>query len=505
MRRSAPVTTPQPRGVAPTSLTIVVSVLAALPMWIVCRPPLEDWPLHLSTTRVVHSLHDPRFGLDADFVLTLGRTQYVSYYLLGSVLAYVVGVSIANRLLASIYLAGSVWAMRWLIRSLGGDERASLLLVPLLYGPLFGLGLLPFLLGIPVLFCALAAFLDHVERPTFARGALAAMLATLLFFVHVVPFGLLGVGVAAAFPYRDRRRWLASIAVVVPAAVAALAWIARSDSGHQLLDAIASPSRSNRASPLEALAALPPWIFDLFTDSSDGVIAALLMALAIVAVALTRRAPIDRRLMRYTALPLSCLVLYFVTSRSNGFMWPVAERFPSLCAITAIPLIRFPQGRAGAASAVAAALLAVVASVNVAVHFVAFERDEVGDLDGALAAMEPRKHVAALIFDRGSQLVHCNPFLHFGAYYQLDKGGVVQFSFAGYNHWPTDYRPGHYPPPGGPARPRWEWSPEQVTIDELAPYYDYVLTRGEGFHPPEGTFHLAFQGARWQVWERDAK
>ena len=43
-----------------------------------------------------------------------------------------------------------------------------------------------------------------------------------------------------------------------------------------------------------------------------------------------------------------------------------------------------------------------------------------------------------------------------------------------------------------------------MPITELYPYYDYVLTRGDGFHPPAGTFHLAWSGEHWGVWQHDS-
>jgi hypothetical protein len=30
-----------------------------------------------------------------------------------------------------------------------------------------------------------------------------------------------------------------------------------------------------------------------------------------------------------------------------------------------------------------------------------------------------------------------------------------------------------------------------------------VLERGDGFHPPPGTYHVAFRGVQWSVWARD--
>ena len=76
-------------------------------------------------------------------------------------------------------------------------------------------------------------------------------------------------------------------------------------------------------------------------------------------------------------------------------------------------------------------------------------------------------------------------------------------SYAGYAHWPFDYLPGKAPPPGGPARLRWEWTPEQTNATgELGGYYDYVLTRGAGFDADRNGFRARFQGERWAVWER---
>jgi len=39
-------------------------------------------------------------------------------------------------------------------------------------------------------------------------------------------------------------------------------------------------------------------------------------------------------------------------------------------------------------------------------------------------------------------------------------------------------------------------------MGELYPYYDYVLTRGEGFRPPANAFRPSFHSGKWTVWER---
>ena len=212
-------------------------------------------------------------------------------------------------------------------------------------------------------------------------------------------------------------------------------------------------------------------------------------------------------------MPAVCFVLYFVLDPASGFMWPLAQRFVSLGAITLIPLCRLPEGARGRRLTAAALALAVLSIVNTGAHFVHFARTEVAGFVAMLDAIEPRSRVAALIFEPGSRVVNGNPFLHFGSFVQAEKGGVVQFSFAGYNHWPIDFVPGRYPPPGAPSRPRWEWNPGLVTADELSPYYDYVLVRGGPMAPPgcdprgvglsvDCPFERTFSDARWALWRR---
>ena len=202
-------------------------------------------------------------------------------------------------------------------------------------------------------------------------------------------------------------------------------------------------------------------------------------------------------------MPIACIVLYFRTGDSLGDVWLFSQRFPIPAMMTMIPLLRIPRGARGWIATCAIAGIGATSIVNTCKHFIDFEKNEVGDIDGAIAAMAPKKRVAGLIYDKFSQVTHFAPFLHFVSYYQVEKGGVVEFTYAGFPHWPFRFKPGHFPPPGGPLRLRWEWTPEQVPINELYPYYDYVLVRGGGFRAPAGTFHVKWRGDKWTVWEKD--
>jgi hypothetical protein len=485
-----------------------VAVVASAPAWIVRHPPMMDLPFHLATIRVIHNFHSPDFGFDQDFNLTLGRTQYVIYYIIGSVLAYVLGVVKANIVLMSAYLGGTVLALRELLKALGRDERLCIFVVPITVNMMFMFGLFPFLLGIPIMFLALATAVRYFAEPTRDRGVLLAALALALFYSHIFPFAIFGLGFAAMFPWTKPQKWIRAGLPTVPALAVLTWWTLFTEAGRLTRGAL-TDSKNDPRQPLDAaIGDAHNWFTNVFRDTSDEsvLIALIVVALAAAGLALgekDRAKPVARA---YVLLPIACVFFYFTSSQAHGYIWLIAQRFPVLFAMTGIPLLRMPGGWRGTLVTAGALAVALASTVNTCKHFIQFQLEEVGDIDGAIASMDSKKRVCALIFDKGSGIINgaLQPFLHFGSYYQVEKGGVVMFTYAGYAHWPIDFKAGHYPPPGGPARQRWEWTPEQVPITEIFPYYDYVLTRGNGFRPPPGTYHVKFRSDRWTVWAKDA-
>jgi hypothetical protein len=451
---------------------------------------------------VVHSYGDPAFGFQNDFFLNLTHTQYALYYVVGSLLAYVLGVAYASVGMMCLYLGGTVLAVRALLMALGKDQRQALFVVPLLVNPMFLTGLLPFMCGMPLMFLALAVTVRHVEKPTRGRGVALGFIAVALFYAHVVPYAIFGVAFAALFPWTRPGKWLPVALPVVPSLLAVAWWIGGSSQGKESAGALSAAFRHPPF--VEAMARFPQWSVDVFRDSTDEWHAIALAVVALVAIGLAqgdrdRAKPAARALL---VIPVVCTIMYFSTGSMLGDVWLFSERFPVPLLMSLTLLLRMPAGGRGWLVTGLAAAVAVSSTVNVCQHFIAFEKDEVGSFDDALAVMEPRKHVAGLIYDKNSSIVNDVPFLHFVSYYQAQKGGVVQFSNSGALYWPVRWKDGHYPPPGVRPRLRWEWMPEQVSMQELYPYYDYVLVRGSGWTPPAGSFRPIFHSAKWSVYQR---
>jgi hypothetical protein len=485
-----------PRWLEPV-LYALLGVLVSAPAWIVAHPPIQDLPYHLATIRVIHSLKDPAYGL-GDFVLTLRNTQYVGYYLLADWLSYVAGVTGANTLLVAAYLAGTVLGLRALLVTLGSDARLCLFSLPLLANRLFFVGLFPFLLGIPVLLFALAVAVGFVRRPSPERGAAIAGLAVALFFLHVVPFGLFVIGFLAMVFARPWRRWAALATPLGPAVLAMLWWLGTTAGSKRF-----HPTNTDNVGFTDKLKRIPYWLADNFVAGGEGWLLIALAVLAVVAIALAFREKGARRYEWGLALvPLTCVTMYFGTAERQEYLWPIAGRFPALCLLTAIPFLRMPARRPGVAVACGAFAVGGLSLWLTCARFVQFERDELGDLEGAIASIPPRMHVAAILGASRSTILNTRPLLHAGSYYQLAKGGVVAFTFAGYPHWPFAFKEGAEPPTG-PAFPTgWEW--QLHTASELSPYYDYVITRGIGWGGSEYTLHFS-DSAGWRVWRRTAQ
>jgi hypothetical protein len=482
-----------------------VAVLATAPAWIVEHPPLQDLPFHVATLRLIHDHGNPAFGFSDVYQLTLLRTEYLLYYVIGDVLAVFLGVKVASVGMMCLYLGGMPLAMRELLRALGRDERLALFAVPLSVNVMFCFGLLPFVFGFPLMLAALAAAVRHFAHPTLKSGTWLGALAVLTFFAHVLPFALFGVGCIATFPWTRPSRWIPAGAPLVLGLVLVAWWILGSKAGG---GAFAAMKTQHPFAPLDsAIQQFTRWSTNVFSDESDErwAIALAFVALAGLGLSLGDRDGAVTAARAWFLLPVACFVSYLSLGDMLGDVWMFGQRFAVPALLTSVPLLRMPRGARGWLVTALALGVAVGSTVNVCQHFIKFEEEEVGDLDLALDTMAPRKRVAGLIYDRGSVVMSSlyAPFLHFVSYYQVEKGGVVQFAYTGFPHWPVQYRPGKYPPPGTMPRLRWEWTPESVPITELFPYYDYVLVRGDGFRPPPGTFHVAFRGRRWIVWARD--
>jgi hypothetical protein len=252
------------------------------------------------------------------------------------------------------------------------------------------------------------------------------------------------------------------------------------------------------------------WLTDVLHGDADlkRLVAWVLLVLVLFAAGAgldhVDTSPLGRRrvrLLRIAGLlaPLAAL-LYFVAPASYDWIWPIHARFPILALLFTIPLLPRARGAIGHLALAGAMLLSALSSSAVADAFVAFEEQEVGALDDAIATIPLGSRTAGLIWDRGSRHVAFSPFIHSVAWVQARRGGAVMFTFDDFPQSPVIFREDARPPR---VPPRWEWTPERVQPDTDLAFYDHVLTRGgPGRMASSAAFEEIFHDGPWRVYRR---
>ncbi|MET0388822.1 MAG: hypothetical protein ABW321_22810 [Polyangiales bacterium] len=485
------------------------------PLWATRYLPIEDLPQHVAAIRVLHSFTDPRFGFEPFFELQLLRTQYLAYYLLVDGLAYLIDLELANRLVVIACAAATPFALLYLLRALGRPRELALFALPLTYNAHLILGFINFLMAIPAALFGLGLAARQAQHATWGRALGLALVAVFTFFCHVVPFGFLLLGVGLLSLGRDLRRTLRLCSPLVPSLALGVIWALQSPAGQATLTAAGSKESTSRAIYQPAAFAwrdLPNWLIDVLHGPEGKQLLIGVAALYVLALVfgLSRLLPhrllgslppppptAAKRFLLLTPLAPLAALAYFVAPTGYDWIWPIAQRFPLLALLFVVPVL--PRQPRIVLWVIATALLCLSWREQTLVRqaFTAFDTQEVGELDAALASIPEGRRVMGLIYARGSRYVKFSPFIHYVAYYQARKGGAVMFTFADFPQSPFRFREGNRPPR---VPPRWEWLPQRVRSPDMA-WYEYVLVRG-GPDPCAGRCTLRFRQGAWSVWQR---
>jgi hypothetical protein len=448
-------------------------------------------------------------------------------------------------------------------RKLGKRAGLGAFALVLFFNAHLVLGFLNFLLGIVVCFIALACLAevrDGIRRGQPRALMLAAWGAAALccFYLHVVPFALLLAVMSLGALYEQlgpalvralrptppasrphSRADAGPYLAFVPAALALLVWLF-TPAGVSTREAARGAGARGRAvyPSVEAnWSELQSWLVDSFAspwDTRCALMAFGALVLWLVAEVIRipwlreRTAPLAQgspgagerpagtpgrepdALLLWTLrafVPVSAL-LYFSLPSSYDWIWPINARFP-LFGLLFLPLwlpAATPPARArwsGVRAGFVTLMLGLaIAQAGVARDaFAGFAREMHG-FDDLLASIPPGQRTATLVYDRYSRHVAFAPFLHVGAYYQAERGGVSFFSFADFPQSPVRFRPERRPPPVGP---RWEWMPERVRVDRDLAWFDYVITDGgAGRIEASRRFERAGQFGRFRLFRRRA-
>ncbi len=485
----------------------VLSAVQLIPIWCVRAHPLPDLPNHLAAVSIWHHLQDARFDFARYYELRLGATPYWTYYLSTHLLAYVVGLDAANRVMLSVCVVGLPVGFAALASRFDRSPWLALFAFPLAWNFNLAIGFVTFAVALALLPFALVAFDAFCARPSFGRGVLAGLLGVGEFFSHLLPWGMyLGCAGMIGLLHEGRTaRRLASRAAVWSAGAAAGLAVIRFGStmhmGHIELPRGMLPFG-------QSLREFPDWVLDVFRTRDDDVISVVLLAawLALLATRLgLRLAPskpnrvvIDRWLheRRAEGCLLVCLIGYFALPRSiytPAYWWGINVRFAAPACLFASLCVPGPIRGWRRWFLVPVGVSASAFAIAVLLHWRAVNLWMTG-LDELARGVAPTERVLVLAFPPWNEPSMKQNFAQ-------SSNALRQAYYGGYN--PDNFDEGF------PIRykqrfpaPRWRF-PETFRWESHARYYDWLLA----FQAPAdllrghtGEARLAGVAGRWTLW-----
>jgi len=449
----------------------IASVAALLPLWVGEYLPMIDLPQHMAQVAIGKAWGDPSYHYQ-DFYQVNWVINHVLARLLAGLLSLFVSVPVAIKLVLSLSIIGFPLSVVWLLRGLRGDPFWALPAFAIAYGYAFNWGFFDFMLAAPLAVLLIAAGNAYATAPSRRRALALVGLAYLCFFTHILALGLgaliAGATIAVARSPRRARLWgLCALASVLPA-VAGIVWATR----------YLSPP-SSTSPPFETAYGVQRFhellsyqLGLLDPDWRQAAIGAVLLGLPF---AMGGRPSRDAR--RWVALALTLCVFFALPKDMFGVAF-VYGRY-AVFVLPALVIALRPGPRAPRLLRWLSLGLVVTQLGLVSARVLAFDR-EASSLNVVLARMLPNKRVLYLATHSESAIVAHPAYLHFGCYYQVKRGGPVDFSFAEF--FANRYRYRKEQDPNLP--PNLEWEPRQFRwAAHGGDRYDYLLVRGPVHEP----------------------
>jgi hypothetical protein len=496
-----------------------LALLAILPLWIGEYLPMVDLPQHAAQLSIGQHWNDPELGYPRYFHANWLTNQLFAYSVVQLFMIFLPLVP-ALKCTLSLAVVGVPLGVRLLLSRVGGSRWLSLLAFPVAYNFCFYWGFLNFIVAIPLGLCFIALAVGYAVAPSRWRALALVACAHFLFFAHVLVLAYSGLIAAAlvlarAPSRRDKLIGCAALASVLPAVAV---WWAT-------IQGLAPSTTGTPVFGYWGLHRLGEFLsFQVGVEERDprgAVIGGVCLLLPFLVGARPAREPwrwipLAVTMLAFFCVPLSAIEVDLIYGRFAAFVLPTllfalelppakpagASRAEPAEASRAEPVEASPPRRgltlAGGRQALAAALVALQL-LSLTLTFRAFDA-EARSLDSVLAAAEPHKRVLYLPTAPASAVSFSWPYSHFGQWYQVKRGGLVDFSFAEF--FPMWYRYRDEQLPGLPDE--FDWHPQSFRWSaHHGERFDYLLVRGpvvsEWFEGEPERVYTVVQNREWTL------
>lgn len=443
------------------------SLLGLFPIWLFPYLPMVDLPQHAAQLAIWRGLDQPGSLFANTFEVERSATNLLAF-LLAHWLSLALPIVVALKIVISLAIIAIPLVVLGLVRSLRGDPWWVFSSLPLGFGCAFGWGFVNYLFAVPLALVLIWLGAEYAGAPTARRAVVLFLLSILLLLTHSIAFLAGGVtaGVLVLARSRSLRAWLVRpLPLLLAAALGGgwLLWVRSSELQAHIRTRWQLGWHRFGDLPVDAVGARP--------RSLD-----LLLAALLVVVPLLLGARPSRAVWRWTPLLVALGLFFFMPSSVIG-TFEVYQRF----AVFVIPgwLFALEPGTAPRTGKAWRRWLAPAAAATFLLAFglrcFGFHHETLG-LREVLARTQPDRRLLSLMFERGSEFFDQPVLLHSGMWYQAERGGIADPSFARFYTSRFRYRRERLPP----LPIDFEWRPELFDWSRNGgDRYDYFLVRSQ--------------------------
>jgi hypothetical protein len=459
-----------------------------LPLWVIRYLPMVDYPQQLAVASILRYYGDPARNLQEAYLPALLRPQGL-FEMICAGLAWLMPMETAGKIVISLCLALVLPATVALCRRTGRPDWYALFALAVTYNHAFYWGFADNLVAYPLVLAG-GALADRLFDRRFGlrEWLLVAGCGVLFYTVHL-QFLLIYVGLVGWLALARRpgpRDLIVRLSALVPGLALGAGVLAWAHLHHgEVMTGYQDRLQASQPYYVGFLGKIEGIPDHLFGNDSGGeqymILAILLLALLALCVPFPRRSGVDWRedllfRSRFLVPALGLLVLFFILPEfASGYF--VSERLIPLIFMMLVPCLPVPGRARWRPVALLLGGLLILQLGQTFASFLEFGAESAG-LQELLASTDPGQPLAGLLYEKSSVAWASPPvMIQFPAYYQVEKGGRLHFSFVQFFNSPVRYRPGRNWEDGLLAE--WdEWSPQKFSYPRHGRYFRYFLVRG---------------------------
>ena len=423
-------------------LVLILTFLSLLPIWIVEFPPLQDYPFHLLEAHIFANYWNPNFSFQEIFHISYFPTPYILMYYMFLVLNHVFSIHVAGKIILSLYIILLPLSYFYLIHAINKEKIIfGFFSYLFMYNYFFNMGFINFSLSVPLLLFALGYWFKTKKYANWIHRTILSILILFVYMCHYFAFCVLFVMIIVLSSYflRKPKKILANLVVFLPSLILLIISLSTdftsSSTDYRSLSsdlAVAKSSNFILAGYDNIIDKMkfvffykkPASYYMSFDFILERILLVVILCLALFLVILQFRKIKKRMTKGRLLVALILFAIYFILPKHllQPTLWIIDSRILVFLILIGILFLELPKNKLIRCIVLLMILSLTLAHLEVIfVHYRSVNRD-LKEFYAAMNKIPSGKSVYFMTNEKISSRYRINPFIHFGAYYFLDKG-----------------------------------------------------------------------------------